>query len=118
MHLVDNMQDSVMSLLHKLQGDVRDSQASMQKLKHDWREVRLSTQVEGMLDAADLALREEMNACLDQLWSAFVAEKSEQMEEAKEVQSSIYVENLWVTERQAEVAELEQRTARISKSLG
>ena len=116
------MQDSVLSLLHKLQSDVRESQASMQKLRQDWRDLRLSTQVEEQfeeqVEGADWALRQEMKDCLGQLWSSFTADKSLQLEETKDVQSSIYVESLWVTERQAEAMELEQRAARLSKSLG
>jgi len=112
------MQDSVLSLLHKLQSDVRESQVSMQKLRHDWREVRLTTQVEEQVQAVDLALRQEMKDCLGQLWGTFAEDKSVQLEETREVQSSIYVESLWVTERLAEVTELEQRTARLSRSLG
>lgn len=116
------MQDSVLSLLHKLQSDVRESQASMQKLRQEWRDLRLSTQVEKQMEeqeeGVDWELRQEIKDCLGQLWSSFAADQSQQVEEAKEVQSSIYVESLWVTEKQVEVMELEQRAARLSKSLG
>lgn len=112
------MQDSVIGLFHKLHSDVRESQSRLQKLRHDWTEVRHSVQVEDKWEAADVALREEIEAQVGQLWASLKAETADLEEDLKEVQSSIYVESLWLTERQEEAVELQRRAAKITKALG
>ena len=110
--------DSLSSLTQKLENEVRENRACLQKIKRDWQEVRTSMQVDARAEALSESLSTEVDASLAQVWDFFSKERAVQTEELEAVQSNIYVDSLWVTERLEELADLQHRAAKLGKTLG